>query len=335
MLETLSAHPRPADMMRTTIDTTSSVSRSGVEKEKLSVMTDETMVDVEAVAEMELDGVAPGAELVVEAVGEFVDETRFDMDSEGYVDCDGVIEAVTPSVFVDDGVLLPVLLDVGVGVSEADGVCEVDSVGEFDAVTPRLSVLVGERVGVADWVGVFVLDGVPVAENEGVTVAVGVLNGVPPELSVVVVVLVDDFVGVPVDEGVFVVVPDRVPVLEPVDVLVIDGVCVEDSVSVPEVVADLLCVLVIVCVFEGVTPAATTANEVSFVRVLEIELVAVIDGVREEDEVSVPVIVGVSVMVAEGEAVDVCVVVVDAVPEPVGVFDALSPRDTVVVAVPV
>ena len=328
-------HPRPLVMMLTTIDTTSSESSSGVENEKLSVITEETMVDVEAVAEMELEGVAPGAEFVVEGVGEFVDEARFDMDSDGYVDCEGVIEAVTPSVFVADGVPLPVLLEEGVGVSEADGVCEGDSVGVFDAVTPRLSVLVGERVGVVDCVGVFVFDGVPVAEKDGVTVAVGVLIGVPPAVSVVVVVFVDDFVGVPVDEGVVVVVPDRVPVFEPVAVLVMEGVWLADRVSVPEAVADLLCVLVMVCVLEGETPAATTAKDGSIVRVLEIELVAVIDGVRELDGVSVPVIVGVSVMVADGDADGVRVVVVDAVPDLVGVFDALSPRDTVVVAVPV
>ncbi len=118
--------------------------------------------------------------------------------------------------------------------------------GVLEAVTPKVSELVGEYVGVGDDEGVLVCDGVPVEEKDGVTVAVGVLSGVPPEVSVVVVVFVDDFVGVPVGEGVVVVVPDFVTVGVLVDDPVIDIVCVADNVSVPEVVADLLCVLVMV-----------------------------------------------------------------------------------------
>jgi len=224
LLEMEPVHRRPLVIIRTMIVTTSFERRTGVEKPKLREIMEVTIFDVEAVAEIEFDGVAPGAELVVEGVGELVDEARFDIDSEGYADWDGVIDAVTPSVFVVVGVPLPVLLEDGVGVSDAVDVCEGDSVGVLEAVTPLVSELVGECVGVGDDEGVLVLEGVPVEENEGVTVAVGVLSGVPPKVSVVVVVLVDDLVGVPVDDGVFVVVPDRDDVGVLVGDPVMDGV---------------------------------------------------------------------------------------------------------------
>jgi hypothetical protein len=83
LLVTVPVHPRPLVMIPTMPVTMSSERRTGVEKLKLKDTMDETIVDVEAVADTELDGVAPGAELVVEGVGEFVDEARFDMDSEG------------------------------------------------------------------------------------------------------------------------------------------------------------------------------------------------------------------------------------------------------------
>ncbi len=122
MLVTEPVHPSALVTIATIPVTTSSVRSTGVEKPKLREIMDVTIVDVEAVAEIEFDGVAPGAELVVEGVGELVDEARFDIDSEGYADWDGVIDAVTPSVFVVVGVPLPVLLEDEVGVSDADGV---------------------------------------------------------------------------------------------------------------------------------------------------------------------------------------------------------------------
>jgi hypothetical protein len=84
-----------------------------------------------------------------------------------------------------------------------------------------------------------------------------------------------------------------------------------------------------------VIPAATSANTGAFVCVFEIVLVAEIDDVLDPVGVSVPDIVGVSVIVALAVADDVRVDVEDAVPEPVAVFEGLSPNDTVVVAVPV
>jgi hypothetical protein len=144
LLEMDPVHPRPLVMILTMIVTMSSERRTGVEKPKLRDTMDVTMVDVEAVAEIEFEGVAPGPELVVEGVGELVDDARFDIDSEGYADCDGVIEAVTPSVFVVVGVPLLVLLADGVGVSDADDVCEGESVGVLEAVTPKERELVGE-----------------------------------------------------------------------------------------------------------------------------------------------------------------------------------------------
>jgi hypothetical protein len=86
LLEMELVHRKPLVMIRTMIKMTSFGRRTGVEKPKLTEIMGVTIVDVEAVAEIELDGVAPGAELVVEGVGELVDEARFDMDSEGYAD---------------------------------------------------------------------------------------------------------------------------------------------------------------------------------------------------------------------------------------------------------
>jgi hypothetical protein len=83
LLVTEPVHPRPLVMIPTMLVTMSSERRTGVEKPKLRDTMDVTIVDVEAVAEIEFDGVAPGAEFVVEGVGELVDEARFDMDSEG------------------------------------------------------------------------------------------------------------------------------------------------------------------------------------------------------------------------------------------------------------
>jgi len=246
LLETEPDQPRPLVMSEMTIVMTSFDRASGVEKLMLTEMTDVTIVDVDAVAEIEFDGVAPGAELVVDAVGEFVGDARFDIDSEGYVDCEGVIEAVTPRVLVVVGVPLGVFEDDGVGVSDAVVVAEADVVGVLDAVAPRVSDDVVDGVGVVEVDGVRVPDGVPVEENEGVTVAVGVDKGVPPDVSVVVVVLVEDFVGVPVEDGVVVVVPDFDVVGVPVDDPVTDGVCVRELDKVLEVVADSLFVLVIV-----------------------------------------------------------------------------------------
>ncbi len=59
-----------------------------------------------------------------------------------------------------------------------------------------------------------------------------------------------------------------------------------------------------------------------------------IDGVPVLVRVSVPDMVGVSVIVAEAVGDDESVVVVEGVADPVGVLDGLSPKDTVVVAVP-
>ena len=84
-------------------------------------MTEATIVEVEAVTETVFDGVAPGAELDVDGVGEFLGEARFDSVSEGYRDCEAVFDAVVPVDLTAVGVPLVVLLEDGVGVSDADG----------------------------------------------------------------------------------------------------------------------------------------------------------------------------------------------------------------------
>ena len=83
MLVTEPVHPSALVTISTIPVTMSSVRSTGVEKLKLREIMDVIIVDVEAVAEIEFDGVAPGAEFVVDGVGELVDEARFDMDSEG------------------------------------------------------------------------------------------------------------------------------------------------------------------------------------------------------------------------------------------------------------
>jgi hypothetical protein len=83
LLETEPDQPRPVVMSEAIIVMISFDRAIGVVKLMLTEMTDVTIVDVEAVAEIEFDGVAPGAELVVDAVGEFVGDARLDIDSEG------------------------------------------------------------------------------------------------------------------------------------------------------------------------------------------------------------------------------------------------------------
>jgi hypothetical protein len=57
-----------------------------------------TIWDVDDDTEGDEDGVPPGAEFVVEALGEFDGDGRFDIDSEGYSEFEGVFDAETPSV---------------------------------------------------------------------------------------------------------------------------------------------------------------------------------------------------------------------------------------------
>ena len=130
----------------------------------LIVTTGTTIADEVAVVEMEGEGVSPGADAVVDAVGEFVADARFDDvdDGKGELDAssDGGAPRVIDAVGDFDGVRVPL----GVGVFDGDGVWLAVPDGVSEALSPRVKLAVCERVPVRVPLGVPVWLGVPVAE---------------------------------------------------------------------------------------------------------------------------------------------------------------------------
>jgi hypothetical protein len=266
--------------------------------------TDFDTIEATILEEVELnetvgDRVAPAAELVVDAVGVFEGEARFDDDSEGYSEFDAVLDDEAPRVTAAVGVPDGVLVDDRVGVTDGVIVCDavIEAVLDIDNPRDTAAVDVAERVGVP--VGDIVAVGVCVVDKDGVNVVVGdTLRDAPIER-----VIVDDL------DAVFEGVPEEVS--EPVGVLLgvaelvplEEGVCVCVRVGDNDVVddndGDLLGELDALRVVDGVTPALGRAKEGSFVRDAEIVVVRVADGVFVSE--AVPELVG--------------------VPEPVGVID--------------
>ena len=106
------------------------------------------MVEGEEDSEGLLVGDAPAGRLEREGVRVLVGDAGLEGDSEGYADSEGVTEALAPVVLLDvgvrEGVRVPVLVGVSVGVWDSEGV--VLGVMDGEAPSGRGGVSVGDEV---------------------------------------------------------------------------------------------------------------------------------------------------------------------------------------------
>lgn len=189
-----------------------------------------TICDAEAVIDGVVEGVPPGRERVVDAVGEFEGDGRLEADSEGYFELEGVSEGTAPIEMDAVGVRVDDRVPLLVPVFDDEGVCEADCVAVCDPDAPAEREPDGEEVGVPEFVPVDVNVGVPVIVTDDVREFVGDTDSEAPYDKLLVVVRVIVLVGVRdvvvVVDGVVDGVPEGVSVPEPVD----DDVCVRDAV---------------------------------------------------------------------------------------------------------
>ena len=101
------------------------------------------MVEEEAVAEIDIDGVPPASDGFVDGVPEFDGDARFDGVVDGYFDSEGESEREMPTVEFAVGVLEGVRVPVRDAVSDGVGVCDGLSGAVCEADAPSVTDFVG------------------------------------------------------------------------------------------------------------------------------------------------------------------------------------------------